>query len=113
MAVLWLEVDADTIRERVSRRVLCTRCGHTFRLGWQVQGRSSPCPLCAGALQTRHDDDAETLVHRMTQYQEHTEPLIGYYEERGLLHRINGTLTPEEVSARIANVFETTEASKR
>lgn len=105
-AVCWLEVDADTIRERISRRVVCAKCGHTFRVGWQVQDRTDACPLCGGNLMTRHDDDAETLVRRMAQYQEHTEPLIGYYEDRGLLRRIDAGRAPEEVSAQIEAVFE-------
>ena len=113
MAVLWLEVDADTIRERVSRRLVCSRCGHTFRLGWQVQERTGACPNCGGLLETRHDDDAETLVHRMSQYQEHTEPLIEYYETRGLLRRIDAARTPEEVSAQIETVFETLDSATR
>ncbi len=113
MAAVWLEVDAETIRERVSRRVVCSVCGHSFRIGWQVQSRDEACPLCGGTLHTRHDDDAETLVRRMAQYQEHTAPLIEYYEERSLLRRIDATRTPEEVSAQVSAVFEPAEAPAR
>ena len=41
----------------------------------------------------------------MAQYEEHTEPLIGYYTERGLLRRIDAGRAPEEVSAQIEAVF--------
>ncbi len=105
MAALWLEADAETIRQRVSRRLVCVRCGHTFQLGWQVKERTDGCPSCGGELKTRHDDDAETLIRRMAQYEEHTEPLIIYYQQRGLLRRINGGLAPAEVFAQIEALF--------
>ena len=105
MAAIWLEVDADTIRERVSMRVICADCSQTFRVGWQVNSREEACPQCGGRLQTRHDDDAETLVQRMEQYQEHTHPLVEYYEARGLLRRIDASQPPEEVSVQLEAVF--------
>lgn len=106
MVAIWLEVDAETIRDRVGLRVICADCGQTFRIGWQVQNRQDACPLCAGRLETRHDDDAETLVQRMAQYREHTEPLIAYYEGRGLLRRVHAGRSPEEVSREIETIFE-------
>ena len=105
MAAIWLEVDAETIRDRVSLRVICADCGQTFRVGWQVQNRQDACPICGGRLETRHDDDAETLLQRMAQYQEHTEPLVEYYEARGLLRRIDANRPPEEVSLEIESIF--------
>lgn len=113
MAVLWLEVDAETIRERVSRRLVCAKCGHTFSLGWQVHNRTDACPNCGGHLETRHDDSAETLVHRMSQYEEHTAPLIEYYEARGLLRRIDAARAPEKVSAQIEAVFDSLDSTTR
>lgn len=106
VAAIWLEVDADTIRERVSKRLTCADCGHTFRLGWQIQDHQEACPVCGGRLRIRHDDNAETLVQRMSQYEEHTAPLADYYEERGLLRRVDAACKPQEVSAQIDAIFE-------
>jgi adenylate kinase len=100
-AVLWLEVPEDVIRERVSRRLVCSVCGRTFGLGWQVAHRDAPCPVCGGALQCRHDDDSATLTRRLSQYREHTEPLLDFYEQRGLLRRIDAGHPAEEVFAQI------------
>ena len=50
------------------------------------------------------DDDPATLAHRMEQYAEHTEPLLAFYESRGLLRRINAGLEAEEVFFQIEAV---------
>ena len=40
-------------------------------------------------------------------YHEQTEPLIQWYEERGLLRRFDGTRTPEEVNSHIRATLAT------
>jgi adenylate kinase len=100
-AVLWLEVPLEVIQDRVSRRLVCSVCGRTFSLGWQVAQRESPCPVCGGALQCRHDDDPETLIRRLDQYREHTEPLLDFYEQRRLLRRIDARQPAEKVFEQI------------
>jgi len=45
----------------------------------------------------RKDDEPETVRHRLAVYHEQTQPLVGWYEERGLLRRFDGSRRPEEV----------------
>ncbi len=52
----------------------------------------------------RSDDDPETVRHRLRVYHDQTEPVIGYYEQRGRLRRIDGTGSAEDVAARLADV---------
>ncbi len=110
-AVIWLEVPVEVIRERVSRRLVCSVCGRTFGVGWQVQHRDAPCPVCGGALQCRHDDDPATLTRRLAQYSEHTEPLLAFYEQRKLLRRIDAQQPAERVFARIEEALREPEAA--
>jgi adenylate kinase len=100
-AVIWLEVPLECIQDRVSRRLVCSVCGRTFSLGWQVADRGAPCPVCGGALQIRHDDDPTTLARRLEQYREHTEPLLDFYQGRRLLRRIDAQQPAEKVFAQI------------
>lgn len=54
------------------------------------------------ALARRRADDKEEVVReRLRVYRQKTEPLVGYYETRGLLRRVDGLGTVEAVSARI------------
>lgn len=103
-AVLWLELSHELIGLRVSRRVVCEKCGRSFQVGFHVESRGETCPVCGGKLVARVDDDPATLANRMEQYREHTEPVMHYYEQRGLLRRIEASGTPDEVFAQIETV---------
>jgi adenylate kinase len=52
-------------------------------------------------LRKRGDDAEEVIRERLKEYRENTEPLIGYYKERGLLREIDGNRPIEEVTARM------------
>ncbi len=99
---LFLEVSPETIRDRVKLRLICARCGRTFRLGWQVQEAGASCPVCGGTLERRKDDDPATLERRLEEYAEKTEPLAAFYEGRGLLRRIAADQSAPEVFAAIS-----------
>ena len=45
--------------------------------------------------------------HRLDTYREKTMPLIDYYEQRGVLKRVDGSLKPEEVGNRIRALLAT------
>ena len=47
------------------------------------------------------------IKHRLEQYREKTEPLIDYYEDRGILHRVDGEQPPDEVEERIHGLLAT------
>ncbi len=100
-AVLWLELAVSLIEQRVSLRLVCADCGRSFQVGSHVARRDDVCPVCGGKLNTRHDDDPEKLATRMIAYDKSTAPLMDYYEQRGLLHRIDAAQPAEQVFARI------------
>jgi adenylate kinase len=106
---VWLELDDESIRERVSKRVVCRQCGGTFRVGWQVEDVRASCPICGSVLEARHDDDPQTLTRRMTEYRECTEPVTRFYESLELLRRIDAGPTPEAVFARIETALKDVE----
>jgi adenylate kinase len=59
----------------------------------------------AERLAGRHrvDDDPETVRRRLEVYHEQTEPVIGYYEQRGRLRRVDGCGDPEDVARRLTD----------
>ena len=52
------------------------------------------CDVCGAELEVRDDDKPEVIRHRLATYREKTEPLIDYYEARGLLKRVDGDRSP-------------------
>ena len=56
-------------------------------------------------LRGRADDQEDVIRERLRVYREKTEPLIGYYRERGLLREIDGNRPVEEVTAGMLGLF--------
>ncbi len=54
----------------------------------------------------RHDDTAEIIQARLNVYELATAPLRDYYEQRGLLHSVNGSGTVDEVTERLLETVE-------
>jgi adenylate kinase len=84
-AVLNLIVSDETILHRLSGRRLCSNCGRSYNL-WSMPPRvPGICDDCGSPLIQREDDKPETILQRLRTYDEMTQPLIGYYREKGIL----------------------------
>jgi len=104
--VISMNADFCTIGERVSKRIMCTACGSILSIGLHVASAEADCPKCGGKLARRLDDTPETLELRMREFEEKTEPLIGYFGERGLLRNVDATRAPEVVFRSITELLE-------
>jgi adenylate kinase len=54
----------------------------------------------------RADDNEETLKKRLAVYREQTAPILPYYEQKGLLHQVDGMAPVEKVRAEIEAVLQ-------
>jgi adenylate kinase len=61
----------------------------------------------SGRHENREDDDPQTVRERLRVYHRETEPLVVYYERRGLLRRVDGARGADEVEAAIREVLQT------
>ncbi|BEP15727.1 adenylate kinase [Acidothermaceae bacterium B102] len=57
--------------------------------------------LARAQVEGRADDTAEVIANRLAVFAKETEPLVDYYEQRGLLVHIDGLRTPDEVTQAI------------
>ena len=95
-AALLIEADDETVIQRLSGRRQC-RNGHLYPVLFNPPKNDGHCDLDGTKLSQRDDDRPETVKKRLATYHAKTEPLIGYYEERGLLRRFDGSREPSEV----------------
>jgi adenylate kinase len=100
-AVIDLEVHEDEVVRRLSGRRVCLNCGEIFHLETRPPKTERRCDRCGTELTHRADDYPETIRSRMVAYRRQTEPLVGYYDQRGVLVKIPGELSTEEVFAAI------------
>ncbi len=106
-AVLLLDVPDEEVVTRLSGRRVCVKAGHNYHVELDPPKRDAVCDQDGSRLIQREDDKPEVIQHRLETYHEKTKPLIGYYDERGLLKRIDGTRDPTEVHDHVRAVIAT------
>ena len=87
-SVIDLDVADQVLVDRLSGRRVCLKCGATYHLS-MLNGETK-CAKCGDTLVQRNDDKAETVLNRLEVYHAQTAPLIGYYEQKGLLKKVDG-----------------------
>ncbi len=104
-AALLIEAPDELVVSRISGRRSDPH--DRAHLPPRVRPAHRRCDVDGSELVQRDDDRAETVRRRLEVYHAQTEPLIAYYEERGLLRRFDGTLPPDEVHAHIRAALAT------
>lgn len=103
-AVLYFKVDANVVIERMGKRRICAQCGQTYNIVSQLPKQAGRCDRCGGTLVMRSDDQPEAIRKRLEVYEETTSPLLQYYEKKGILRVLSGSLSVPEVTKQV-NVF--------
>src|SRR5947209_9996249 len=103
---IWLDVSAETIRDRISHRLQCQSCGFTTAENAAVFSERAVCPYCDGPLVRRSDDDASVLETRLNEFNSKTQPLGDFYEKQNVLRKIDGNRDREEVFGDISRLIE-------
>ena len=101
-AVVSIEVADEKIVERMSGRRVCPKCGASYHVLYKPSEKEGVCTKCGADLIIRKDDNPETVLARLHTYHEQTEPLKGYYANKGILIEIEGQ---EEVADTTALTF--------
>jgi adenylate kinase len=104
--VLLLEVPDGEIIRRIAGRRVCAN-GHNYHVDYDPPKNPGFCDQDGKPLVQRDDDKPEVVENRLKVYHELTSPLIDFYDQRGLLRRIDGTRTPAEVHDHIRAVIAT------
>ena len=99
-AAVLIAVDDETVIDRLSGRRQCSN-GHLYHETFDPPKNPGYCDQCGKPLRQREDDRRETIEKRLATYHDKTEPVIDYYQERGLLQRFDGARSPEEVHTLI------------
>ncbi|MDR7867698.1 MAG: adenylate kinase [Sporomusaceae bacterium] len=99
--VVNITVPDDELVRRMTGRRICKGCGATYHVAFNPPAAADRCDKCGGEIFQRADDKEETVAKRLEVYQAQTQPLIGYYREKGLYAEIDGRQAIDEVLAAI------------
>jgi len=94
-------VDPEDLVKRLSGRRICRNCQAPSHVMFDPPKTEGVCDKCGGELYQRDDDTEATVRNRLEVYRNQTEPLIDYYDLAGLVARIDGAQSPDDVYASI------------
>ena len=100
--VLDIEVPDEKITKRMSGRRVCSKCANSYHIEYKKPAKEGICDACGGELVQRKDDAPETVLARLAEYHQMTEPLKDFYDKLGKLVVVEGQ---EEVAQTTALVY--------
>jgi adenylate kinase len=106
-AVLLFDVPDEELVRRISGRRVSVKTGRVYHVESDPPKHEGRCDVDGSRLVQRDDDKPEVVQKRLEVYHAETEPLVAYYDERGLLRRIDGTRSPTEVHDHVRAVLAT------
>jgi len=105
--VILIDVPEDELVERLAGRRMCRGCGKGYHVVFDPPKVEGVCDVCGAELYQRSDDNEATVRNRLEVYRAQTEPLVGYYEGRGVLRTVHGGgKMPSEVFAQVEQLLE-------
>ncbi len=99
-AVIYFNADDELLLKRLTARLSC-KCGAVFNKLFSPPKQENICDKCDGELYQRPDDSLETALDRLKVYYDQTQPLIGYYQSKGLLSEIDSALPQPQAYAML------------
>lgn len=102
-----IDVDCpdDLIVARMSGRRACVGCGATYHIVFNAPKQEGICDVCGEKLIQRDDDHPETVQKRLDVYHDQTQPLISFYEGKGKLKTVDGTVDMKDVFTAIMDIL--------
>jgi adenylate kinase len=104
-AVIALDIDDEIVVERLGGRRTCPNCGEIFHVQYRSPKVENVCDNCGSELVVRTDDRPETIRERLRIFHENTEPVEAWYQNKGLLRRIDGSASRDEVFRSILDAL--------
>jgi adenylate kinase len=105
--VIELVVDENELVKRITGRFTCATCGTGYHDSFRPTTVEGVCDACGSTeFKRRPDDNEETVRTRMAEYRAKTEPILPYYEAKGLVRRVDGMASVEQVAAQIDAILD-------
>ena len=103
--VLNVDVPDAELIKRVTGRRMC-KCGTTYHVQFNPPKVAGKCDACGADLYQRQDDTEATVKERLSAYHAQTQPLIDFYNKRGIVANINGTGDIKAIFGNIAKALD-------
>ena len=96
-AFVHFKLSEEVAIERLSLRWVCSNCGMTYHEKYKQEKVRGYCDKCGTKLEQREDDKPDRIKTRMIEYERTIQPIIDYYQEKGLLIEVDARPSIEEI----------------
>jgi len=103
--VIWLDVDYNTVLNRILSRRICPECGFITTTSETSNGL---CPKDSQILVVREDDNAEVFKKRYEIFKELTLPIYDYFKAKGKVEKIDANKSIDKNYAEICKILTKT-----
>ncbi len=95
--VFYLNISSDLLVKRIVGRRICPQCATNYNIYFSKPKVEGICDKCNSPLTQRKDDNEETLVSRIREYETKTAPLVDFYKKEGKLITVDASQDINEV----------------
>lgn len=105
-AVVSITASRAELIKRLTGRRVCRQCGRVYHIVTDPPEDGVRCRVCGGEVYQRADDTEETVVKRLTTFEQETKPLIDYYTKKGILITVDGDRDIDLVFREITDALD-------
>lgn len=98
---VYFDIDTELLIERIVNRKSCPKCGEIYNKKFKPEKIEDICDVCGTVLTKRKDDTEEIARARFDTYNNETAPLVKFYEDKGLLRKIDANGSIDDVWGRL------------
>ena len=103
---IYFDIDTQILIDRIVARQSCPKCGEIYNKKFKPSKVENICDKCGTELKTRADDNEETAKARFDTYFRETAPLVKFYEDKGVLYKLDANGEIDEVWDRLIKIIE-------
>ena len=101
---IYFDIDTELLIERIVNRQSCPKCGEIYNKKFKPSKVENICDNCNAELKTRADDNEEIARARFDTYYKETAPLIEFYEQKGVLYKLDANGSIDDVWNRLLDI---------
>jgi len=103
--VFTFKIDKETLLKRITGRQICSMCGSIYN---EYFNKATPKNHSCGNkfLQKRSDDNEKILNSRYEIYTKETLPILSFYQNRKILHEIDGSNEIDQINKKIQHIMQ-------
>ena len=101
LAVIEITADSVDLTNRLVGRLMCPGCGEIYNTYSRAPEQEDVCNVCGKKLFRRSDDREDMIQERFRTYRDETFPLVEFYRNLGVYHKVSGMKPIETVTKEI------------